>query len=252
MSALVLLGLAVGCEESGSAVDGGIDAPSADSSSGDASDANPADANAADANTPDANDSADADSDIRDAGPVDVRVTVDAESPGVNCDHVSLEGVVADWRDVFTHSDWPGSHSNVLGVKIPTPGMNDGLAGPNDAYLALAFDTRDVVDDGLMVSIGNTMAGGARRGTISRCPGDFTSAVPDSCRHIWGIGGGIHWSTRSEPATRECALDPNATYYLNLTFTDGMDPASPGCTIPPSCPTCRNCSTTLAHTNRRE
>ena len=112
-------------------------------------------------------------------------------------------------------------------------------------YLAVEFNTANVFDAGLLVTVGNTKSGGTRLGAISECPGDFAS-VADECNYSWGIGGGITWAT--DGTDLACALDPNKTYYFNLTFTDGSDPGATTCTTYLGNPAL-HCVTTIQYVN---
>jgi hypothetical protein len=108
-------------------------------------------------------------------------------------------------------------------------------------YLAVEFNTGDVVDHGLLVTVGTTLTSGTRLGSVSECAGDFD--VEPECQHSWGIGGGITWATDGTPGA--CQLKPNTTYYFNVTFTDGVDLHSTTCDKSP-------CWARFQHVNRNE
>ena len=136
-------------------------------------------------------------------------------APKSNCDAPSLGGVTTDWS-----AFWDGS-------AFPDPVFKDKFTAiPRNGYLAIEFNTGDTVDTGLLTSIESTATSGRRLGAISQCPGDFDVA-DDRCLHRWGVGGEIFWSTQGY--SKACILEPNTTYYFNLTFTDGVDPASSEC-----------------------
>ena len=176
----------------------------------------------------------------------DGNVQIRGATVTASCDYVPLSGITRDWSEVFP-SEWPQNTTNILNVGIPSPGKNAGLADPDDAYLSMRFYTGEVIDDGAVVSIENTSNDGVRSGTISLCPGDYTNRVPEECRHAWGNGGSIQWSTKADAGPGVCVLEPNTTYYLNITFTNGIDPESSTCTS--LCDFCTNCTTTLNHSN---
>jgi hypothetical protein len=92
-------------------------------------------------------------------------------------------------------------------------------------WIAIRFNTGSIIGTGGIQSIESTKTSGSRRGAISECPGDFD--VPLRCQQVWGIGGGIGWTTEGYPGA--CSLQPNTDYYLNVTFTDGVDPDSSTC-----------------------
>lgn len=141
----------------------------------------------------------------------------------------SLSGSTVSWRSTLGF-DWPNPTYSEKVVSIPTAG-----------YLAIEFSTGDNGNiDGGMKTITNTSTDGIRYGAISRCPGDFSEQLPDSlnkCTREWFIGGTLNWSTETSPASYECKLQPNTTYYLNLTFTDGVSSASDSCVSTGSCRT---------------
>lgn len=152
-----------------------------------------------------------------DAGTVQKQVNVTAAEPVIiddNCDPSPLSGVTVDWADFWN------------GVPFPNPVYANVFKEiPRNGYFAIKFNTADFVDTGLLTTIESTSTPGRRLGSISQCPGDFD--VADECRQIWGVGGEIFWST--EGYYRACKLQPNTNYYFNVTFTDGVDPASSEC-----------------------
>jgi hypothetical protein len=164
------------------------------------------------------------------SGPVSRALTITVReatvTPTVTCATPTLSGVTNTW-------------SSLWGVEFPGPGYsNENTAVPRSGYLAYKFETGTIVDKGLIVTVGNTRTSGVRTGTISQCPGDFD--VGSRCDHVWGIGGGITWSTNGEPG---CKLKPNTTYYLNLTFTDGSDRNTSTCSS-------SQCVATVQHVNQ--
>ena len=128
-----------------------------------------------------------------------------------NCLPQSLSGTVVEWATFWDD------------IPFPNPSFSDEFTHiPRNGYLAIEFNTANYLDTGLLLTIETTATSGRRLGSISQCPGDFD--VADKCRHVWGVGGEIYWSTNGY--SKACILDPNTTYYFNVTFTDGVDPAS--------------------------
>jgi len=145
-----------------------------------------------------------------------ISVTANAPAPNTNnCDAPSLSGTTVQWAAFWNN------------IPFPDPlYANEFTDIPRNGYLAIEFNTANYVDTGLLTTIETTTTNGRRLGSISQCPGDFD--VADECKHFWGTGGEIFWST--EGYSKACILEPNTTYYFNVTFTDGVDPASSGCT----------------------
>jgi hypothetical protein len=125
------------------------------------------------------------------------------------------------------------------------PDINLGLAPggePRDSRLlqifgpgfrAIEFNTADVIDTGLFESPDNQFVSGPRLGVLSKCLGRFDN-VPAACEFVWtNTSGGITWSTENAPGA--CQLDADTTYYLNVTFTDGVDPDSTSCDANEDC-----------------
>jgi hypothetical protein len=152
-------------------------------------------------------------------------VTVSSEQQ--SCDSVTLAGNIVNWSE-FWYQAFPGPvYENVTNYIIPRLG-----------YLAIEFNTANIIDDGKISALENPSTPGIRTGSISTCPGDFD--VPAECRYTWGLGGGLPWSTNGKLGT--CALDSNTTYYFNITFTDGVDTDSSTCNLSP-------CRINLQHAN---
>jgi plastocyanin len=153
--------------------------------------------------------------------------TVTVSPVGVSCDDVSLAGNINDWGS-FWSANFPGpSYQNVTNRIIPQKG-----------YLALEFNTANIIDDGKISALENSSTPGIRTGSISQCPGDFN--VAPECNYTWGLGGGIRWATNGKFGA--CDLDANTTYYFNITFTDGEDPDTSTCNEAP-------CRINLQHVN---
>lgn len=129
--------------------------------------------------------------------------------------NVTLQGSNLLWGDLFK-TNWPGPYNEKLRVQIPERG-----------YFSVEFNTGDVKDVGVLSNIESVATPGWRLGTISVCEGDFSAAAV--CTYKWGDHGGIFWDTTGETDTGNCNLDPNQTYFWNMTFTDGVDPNTSRC-----------------------
>jgi len=132
-----------------------------------------------------------------------------------------------------------GFWENFWLVPFPGPASDSRfLTIPRTSYFAMEFNTGNVVDDGKMTTIETTVTDGVRLGAFSKCPGDFD--VAPECQHSWGISGGIRWATNGRVGA--CQLEPNTTYYFNVTFTNGITTSS----------TCGKspCITNMQHSNR--
>ena len=154
-----------------------------------------------------------------------VSVVVEPETVTQDCSNVSLSGEVLSWNEVFGTS-WPNPRY-----------WEDIVTIPRSGYLAIEFNTGNVVEDGGWLTIKHTSTSGIRLGSISPCPGDFSNYLPDGaniCTQAWGLSGSIQWSTEGAAAyANECSLQPNTTYYLNMTFTNGVSAGSTTCTGSP-------------------
>ncbi len=167
---------------------------------------------------------------------VSVQVDPDVGPPGPGniCpdDFVApLSGTTVSWQAL-------------LGFTWPEPGYAEKVIGiPTAGYLAVEFSTGDVTEeDGGIKTIPHVSTQGYRLGALSACPGDFTDHLPGGvsgwpCTRTWFDGGTLNWSTEEFPASWECKLEPNTTYYLNLTFTDGVSAESDECVSDSSCRT---------------
>jgi hypothetical protein len=155
------------------------------------------------------------------------RSTVVVVNPATQqCSASPLAGQIVQWKD-FWLVDWPKPTYDNRYATIPLTG-----------YYALEFNTGNIVSKGKLYTIETTVTDGVRFGAISQCPGDFN--VADECDYMWGISGGISWSTDGSTG---CQLAPNTTYYFNVTFTDGTNPASSTCSSSP-------CITKIQNYNR--
>ena len=135
--------------------------------------------------------------------------------PASACDdYVSpLSGTTVPWNEVFAED-------------FPRPGYaNEYMSVDRSGYVAMEFDTENFADTGSLMTVEVTTTSGRRVGSVSQCPGDFD--VAPECQYTWGTSGGIIWSTENYAGS--CELDPDTTYYFNVTFTDGFDPTSSTC-----------------------
>lgn len=125
-----------------------------------------------------------------------------------------LSGITLPWNEFY-------------GIAFPNPGYaNEYMTITNRyGYTALEFNTGNFVDTGSVMTVESTATSGSRFGSISQCPGDYD--VAPECKFVWGTSGGIVWST--ENYANACQLDPDTTYYVNITFTDGFDPTESSC-----------------------
>ncbi|MGI9289779.1 MAG: hypothetical protein ACR2QG_00720, partial [Gammaproteobacteria bacterium] len=102
-----------------------------------------------------------------------------------------LSGNTVTWATFFG-TTWPNpAYAQVL-TSVRTAG-----------YLAIAFATGSIVEDGGITTIRHTSTYGNRFGAISKCAGDFSEHLPNNddnfCTRNWYIGGSLKWN--SEPAT---------------------------------------------------
>lgn len=156
-----------------------------------------------------------------------VTVVVNEVVPS-SCPTTTLSGGVEEWKSFWL-------------VDFPLPTYQNRFASiPRFGYKAIRFNTGNIVDNGKFTTIETTQTDGVRFGTITECPGDFGAAVPNSCRYVWGLGGGVSWATDGKAGA--CQLQPNKDYYFNLTFTDGTDKTKSTCTSTP-------CVTEIQHIN---
>lgn len=130
------------------------------------------------------------------------------------CDSVTLSGDIVSWNSIWSAA-FPGpTYENVSNVFVAQKG-----------YLAIEFNTADFIDDGKITLLENPRTPGIRIGAYSECPGDFN--VPAECKFSWGLGGGLRWATNG--TADSCELNPDTTYYFNVTFTDGEDLNTSNC-----------------------
>jgi len=154
-----------------------------------------------------------------------VTTVVTANPVGDGCAAPALTGTDITWKSFWL-------------VDFPKPGYDNRYATvPRYGYLALEFNTGNIVANGKLFTVETTQTDGVRLGAISQCPGDFD--VQPECDYVWGIGGGLSWATNG---TSGCQLAPNTTYYFNLTYTDGVDPATTTCDSYPCITTIQNYS----------
>ena len=152
-------------------------------------------------------------------------VVVDVEPDA--CPTPALSGTTTTWASFWLQ-------------QFPDPRYDNRYATINrTGYLAIEFNTGDVVANGKLFTVETTVTDGVRLGAISECPGDFD--VAPECDSVWGIGGGLGWAT--DGYVGACQLQPNTTYYFNVTYTDGVSGATTSCNSSP-------CITTIQHVRR--
>lgn len=152
-------------------------------------------------------------------------VVVDVEPDA--CPTPSLSGVTTTWASFWLQ-------------QFPDPRYDNRYATINrTGYLAIEFNTGNAIGNGKILTVETTVTDGVRFGAISECPGVFD--VEPECDYYWGIGGGLAWATDGYAGA--CQLEPNTTYYFNVTYTDGEDGSTTTCSSSP-------CITTLQHVRR--
>lgn len=164
-----------------------------------------------------------------DSGPAISSSVVTVNQGGIDdaCAEPALAGTIEEWSDFW-------------GIAFPKPTYDNNYLTINRlGYHAIKFNTGSIQSSGRITTIETTITDGVRLGTISECPGEFL--VEPECDHVWGISGGINWSTVGKVGS--CALKPNTDYYVNLTYTDGESASSTSCSRAP-------CVTTVQHINR--
>jgi len=126
-----------------------------------------------------------------------------------------LSGNTVAFKD-FTGYEWPGLKAYDRDVDIA-----------KGKYLAIQFNTGSHSIDGIFKTVTYYATQGARLGAISKCAGDFKDHLPDltyRCTYSWYTGGSLYWTSEPNPSPSQCVLQPNTTYYFNLTFTaDGVN-----------------------------
>ncbi len=146
---------------------------------------------------------------------VTVNVSAEPTTGSTQCNSSALTGNTQNWS-----SFWGGS--------FPGPSGWAQVSGTvfYKGYKALKFNTGSARGNGWVVGVVPTNTTGMLLGAISECPGDF--AVETLCKRKLGSGGtGLLWSTDGD--ARNCPLQNNKDYYLNITYTDGISPVG-GCT----------------------
>lgn len=143
------------------------------------------------------------------------------------CPTPTLAGNTMTWNDFWLQ-------------EFPNPRYDNRYATINrTGYFAIEFNTGNVIGNGKIFTVETTVTDGVRLGAISECPGVFD--VAPECTYIWGIGGGLPWATDGYAGA--CQLEPNTTYYFNVTYTNGVSGATTTCNSSP-------CITTIQHVKR--
>lgn len=145
-------------------------------------------------------------------------VDVTVEAPPA-CEPPTLDGSNFYWNDFF---------STPNGQEFPRVGLSRVTwLVASRRYMSIQFNTGNASNHGQFSLINHSQSSGLRLGAISTCEGNFD--VNPKCTHSWGTGKGIKWETDGEP--NSCELEPNTTYFLNFTYTDGVDPDSSRCNL---------------------
>lgn len=119
----------------------------------------------------------------------------------------------------FWGYDFPDSNATAISQAINT-----------GHYLSVQFDTGNIVNNGRFIINDGPGTLATRLATVSRCIGRFEAV--SECTHT-GAGSAtdqnrIDWATDGK--TGACALEPNTTYFLNVTFTNGVNSDTDSCT----------------------
>lgn len=150
-----------------------------------------------------------------------------------NCTPPTNSGDTRNWSSVFDAS-WPAPNGNRRNFEIS-----------RGEYLALRIDTADAVQLGKTAGyIGNavvTGSSGTRLIQVSKCPGDFSTAVGKGCRIEATFSRSLNWVIGTDGANYTCDLEPNETYYINVIFGSILNPLSTTCST-------RNCFTSISST----
>lgn len=158
------------------------------------------------------------------------RVNVTSESSQGSCSPSPLSGTTSGWSSFFQEP-------------FPDPGFRQQFTSIGaTGYKAIRFSTGDVVDNGFMSTL-QTSQGTTRLSAVSQCAGDFD--VAEECR-AQGDHEKINWAT--DGTAGGCPLQPNTTYYFNVTFTDGQNPVADLTRCNPL-PGLGTCSVYLKHFN---
>jgi hypothetical protein len=143
-------------------------------------------------------------------------VTISVNEPTGNCTPPTLAGSTVAWEDIRLAA-WP------------FPSFQQDFVGVGQGqYLAVEFFTGSVIASGAVSTIPASITNGNRLITFAPCPGQFTEQ-PSQCSFQWGLGGTLGWSTDSSADAAFCPLLPNTTYYMNITFTDGVNVSTDTC-----------------------
>jgi hypothetical protein len=156
-----------------------------------------------------------------------VIVSADTD-PGTNTD--TCQKTVAE-RPLFNGQSRAVNWFSELGSVFPGPTVNNNTATriPRNGYSAIEFNTgSEPAAGGFSLSSSSSVFFPLL--AISPCEGDFD--VPDSCRNYISVSQSFAFSTEVVPG--RCKLEPNTTYYLNLTY--GSQDFSQIGSPTPSCP----------------
>ena len=137
-------------------------------------------------------------------------------TPPRQCAKTLTQGFTLPWTSNFVTA-FPGPKSRQTVRSVPRNG-----------YLAIKFNTGNVIDSGKLINFEATATPGDRVMSLSKCAGAF--AGPSECVvRVGTYAESILWTTSGNGDGRYCQLERNTTYYWNITFTDGRDPGSSEC-----------------------
>lgn len=121
-----------------------------------------------------------------------------------------------------------------FGVPFPQGNLSRVLDIDANQYASLEFTTGSSVPEEYRIVFDEAQAGGLDSSpkviSFSQCPGDFWEPEDDEdCRWFDVRASAIRFGADDSFV---CALEPNTTYYLNITYSDEMDNFIPGDGIP--------------------
>ena len=135
---------------------------------------------------------------------IDITVNPSIVDNTSSCDAPRLTATGTTAWSTFWEAPFPNTATDQRLINVGRP----------DRFKALSFNTGNYQGSGSVITISNTITPGARRASISQCPGKFD--VQPACYQEWGNGQILSWSTDGQSGA--CQLNPNTIYYLNLTF----------------------------------
>jgi len=115
------------------------------------------------------------------------------------------------YDEVFDPNVWPNS-SDAVSILIP-----------DQNYVAMPFIARPNGAAWRMTWVDNPNTGQFVTASLSTCPGDFSTSLPDDCITVTSANGSI--VAEVNPNSSACGLTENGIYYLNIRHagTGGSD-----------------------------